>query len=248
VDGLRVAELAESAGVPASTVRYYERLGLLPPARRADNGYRLFDSSAVDALVFIKRAKGIGMSLEEIIELVTAWPDTECRLLQASLRRFLGKRIDQVEAQRRELEAFRAQLSTVLRRLASRDPGPELCGKGCSCESDLDVTGEESVAGRAAWGCSLDDDSLGARLAEWRELTAAARSVCQDGDAVRLVFAADPDVVAAVASLCAKESGCCAPARFRLDIGAEELTVTARAPGAPGILEALFPQDSPPHG
>ncbi len=146
VDGLRVAELAELAGVPASTVRFYERVGLLSPARRTDNGYRLFDPSAVDELAFINRTKGIGMSLEEIIELLTAWPNTECRLLQDRLRSFLAERIEQIEAQRRELRAFQAQLSTVLGRLASRDPGPELCGKGCSCESDLDVTGEESVA------------------------------------------------------------------------------------------------------
>jgi AcrR family transcriptional regulator len=50
VNGLRVSELAERAGVTASTVRFYERSGLLSPARRAHNGYRLFDESALDEL------------------------------------------------------------------------------------------------------------------------------------------------------------------------------------------------------
>src|ERR1700747_2594242 len=56
--GLRVSELAARAGVPPSTVRFYERAGLLPAARRAANGYRLFDDSAVDDLALIGRVKG----------------------------------------------------------------------------------------------------------------------------------------------------------------------------------------------
>jgi Predicted transcriptional regulators len=66
MNGLRVAELATRAGVAASTVRFYERAGLLSPARRAVNGYRIFDESALEELAFIQRAKAIGMSLEDI--------------------------------------------------------------------------------------------------------------------------------------------------------------------------------------
>ena len=81
VDGLRVSELAERAGVAPSTVRFYERAGLLSPARRAADGYRVFDESALDELAFISRAKGIGMSLEDIAGLVASWPAGECRSL-----------------------------------------------------------------------------------------------------------------------------------------------------------------------
>jgi MerR family transcriptional regulator, copper efflux regulator len=61
----------------------YERAGLLSPARRAANGYRVFDESALDELAFISRAKGIGMSLEDIADLVASWPVGERRSLQA---------------------------------------------------------------------------------------------------------------------------------------------------------------------
>ncbi len=240
-----MSQLAESAGVPASTVRYYERVGLLSPARRAGNGYRLFDHSSLDELAFINRAKGIGMSLEEIAELLTVWPDTECRDLQDRLSRYLAVRIDQVRTQRRELEAFQAQLGAVRGRLAGREAGAERCSKGCSCEADLDLTGDEPTGEWARRECSLDDESRSARMAEWRVLAEEATSVRRDGDVVRLTFAADPEVVACVARLCAEESDCCAPMRFRLDIGADGLAVTGLAPGAPGILEALFPQRSP---
>jgi DNA-binding transcriptional MerR regulator len=86
VDGLQVSELAGRAGVAPSTVRFYERVGLLSPARRAANGYRVFDESALDELAFISRAKGIGMSLEDIVGLLAARPAGECRSLQARLR------------------------------------------------------------------------------------------------------------------------------------------------------------------
>ncbi len=155
MEGLRVAELAESAGLAPSTVRYYERVGLLSPARRATNGYRVFDESALEELAFIARAKGIGMTLEDIAQLVAAWPNGECRSLQARLRRFLVERIAQVHDQLDELGAFERQLQAVLGRLAARDPGPERCGKGCGCETDLDVTTEGSPSDPRAWGCSL---------------------------------------------------------------------------------------------
>lgn len=69
MDGLKVAELAERAGLAPSTVRFYERAGLLSPAQRAPNGYRLFAESALDELAFITRAKSIGMSLDDIADL-----------------------------------------------------------------------------------------------------------------------------------------------------------------------------------
>src|SRR5215470_17512371 len=119
VEGLRVAELAERAGVAPSTVRFYERAGLLSPARRAVNGYRVFDESALDELAFISRAKGIGMSLEEIAGLLAAWPAGECRSLQAGMRAFLAGRIGQVRGQVAELGAFERQLRAVRDRLSA---------------------------------------------------------------------------------------------------------------------------------
>lgn len=78
MNGLRVAEPATRAGVAASTVRFYERAGPLSPARRAENGYRVFDESALEKLAFIQRAKGIGVSLEDIAGLVAVWPSGSC--------------------------------------------------------------------------------------------------------------------------------------------------------------------------
>jgi DNA-binding transcriptional MerR regulator len=243
MNGLRVTELAEAAGVAASTVRFYERVGLLTPAKRAENGYRLFDPSAIDELAFISRAKGIGMSLEDIAELVAAWPDTECRLLQDQLRGFLDERIGQVRAQRDELAAFEAQLSAVRERLAGRHPGAERCGKGCGCEADLELTTEPVESPALSWTCSLDDEGLIERIDEWRTLAARATSIHHDADTVRLVLAAEPDLVAIAAALCLAETHCCATTSFAMEIGTDRVVLTVRAPSAPGLLDALFPTE-----
>jgi MerR family transcriptional regulator, copper efflux regulator len=155
MEGLKVAELAQRAGIAASTVRFYERAGLLSPAQRAHNGYRMFDESALDELAFINRAKSIGMSLDDIAGLVAAWPTGECRSLQARMREFLARRISQVREQQAELAAFERQLQAVLDRLASRDPGPGRCGHGCGCETDLDLTTDRTAPGAVPWGTTL---------------------------------------------------------------------------------------------
>jgi len=156
MEGLRVAELAKRAGIAPSTVRFYERAGLLSPAQRAPNGYRIFGESALDELAFITRAKSIGMSLDDIAGLVAAWPTGECRSLQARMRDFLIRRISQVREQQAELAAFERQLQTVLDRLASRDPGPERCGHGCGCETDLDLTAGHPAPELVPWGTTLN--------------------------------------------------------------------------------------------
>ncbi len=130
MESLGVSELAERAGVTPPAVRFYERIGLLSPARRAPNGYRAFEETALEESAFVARANGVGMTLREITDLLAAWPSGECQSLQARVRPFLVERIDDVHEQLGELSAFERQLSTVLGRLSARDLGPERCGKG----------------------------------------------------------------------------------------------------------------------
>jgi MerR family transcriptional regulator, copper efflux regulator len=240
MNGLRVTELAEAAGVAPSTVRFYERVGLLASARRADNGYRLFDPSALDELAFIARAKGIGLSLEEIAELVSAWPQTECRRLRARLHGCVVERIDRVRAQQAELGSFADQLQAVLGRLANHEPGLELCGKGCGCETDLDLTGVVAGTSTPPWLCSLDGEALTSRIAEWKTLAARAVSVEHAGDTLRLGLPADPDLLATAARLCAAETACCPTTSFILEIRTDQAVLVARAAGSPGLLETLL--------
>jgi DNA-binding transcriptional MerR regulator len=67
---LTIGKLAISADVTTDTVRYYEKEGLLAPARKTDAGYRLYDDAAIRRLRFIKQAQRCGFSLTEIRELL----------------------------------------------------------------------------------------------------------------------------------------------------------------------------------
>ena len=64
--GLKIGELARRAGVTAKAIRFYERKRILPPAKRAANGYRLYGEDAAEMLRFIKQATGLGLTLAEI--------------------------------------------------------------------------------------------------------------------------------------------------------------------------------------
>ena len=67
---LTISPLARQAGVGIDTVRYYERMGLLPEPPRRASGYRVYPTETLQRLQFIRRAKTLGFSLEEIKELL----------------------------------------------------------------------------------------------------------------------------------------------------------------------------------
>ena len=66
VRGLKRAQFAQRTGSNLETVRYYEKIGLLPEPPRSANDYRLYDQSHVDRLRFIMRGRELGFSIEEI--------------------------------------------------------------------------------------------------------------------------------------------------------------------------------------
>jgi MerR family copper efflux transcriptional regulator len=63
---MNIGQLARQSGVPIDTIRYYERQGLLPEAQRGANGYRQYTAGDTRRLRFVRRAKELGFSLEEI--------------------------------------------------------------------------------------------------------------------------------------------------------------------------------------
>ena len=68
---MKIGELAKRAEVPIDTVRYYEREGLIPPPVRRASGYRAYLDADVDRLRFMRRAKGLGFTLQEIRDLLS---------------------------------------------------------------------------------------------------------------------------------------------------------------------------------
>ena len=75
IGSLTIGAVAKRAGVAIDTIRYYERQGLLPEPMRRASGYRSYGDSAVAQLRFIRRAKDLGFTLEEIRDLLTLSTD-----------------------------------------------------------------------------------------------------------------------------------------------------------------------------
>lgn len=114
--GLRIGELARRAGVTAKAIRFYERKGILPPARRAANSYRLYGEDAADLLRFVKQATGLGLTLAEVKDVLVIRqggrpPCTHVHQLlrdkAAELDRKLKDLVDVRERIRRSLSAWR---------------------------------------------------------------------------------------------------------------------------------------------
>jgi len=129
VSQLTVSKLADEAGTSPDTVRYYERIGLLPETERSASGYRLYGNEAVERLRFIKRAQRFGLRLEAIAELLDVRQRGLCPC--GHTRRLLEDRVAELEEEMSSLARLRDDISRMLDELPTA-PGP-----AGSCTSDL---------------------------------------------------------------------------------------------------------------
>ena len=111
---LNIGEVAELAGVTAPTVRYYESIGLLKKPARSDAGYRRYSEATVTDLGFIRKARALGFSLDEISEIIqlTRAGKRPCARVMVLAK----QRLSDVDDQLRKLAAFRNQLAAELTR------------------------------------------------------------------------------------------------------------------------------------
>ncbi|MBS0581896.1 MAG: heavy metal-responsive transcriptional regulator [Proteobacteria bacterium] len=110
-----IGKLAESAGVAIDTVRYYERNGLLQPAGRLASGYRRYGGTELKRLRFIRRAKALGFSLEDIRTLLALSAERNV----AKVKRAAQLKLADIDARIAELERVRGGL----RKLIAACPG-----------------------------------------------------------------------------------------------------------------------------
>lgn len=109
---MHIGRLAAQANVSVDTVRYYERARLLPTPSRTVSGYRMYPAAAVDRLRFIRRAKELGFSLEEIRDLLALSDQRDTGV--ASIRDIAAQRLADVEARLAELTRLRDSLKNLV--------------------------------------------------------------------------------------------------------------------------------------
>ena len=109
---LKVGEVAEQAGVRVQTLHFYERMGLVPKPKRSAANYRLYSIDAVKRVQFIKKAQAIGLTLEEIKDVLDLkhHGKSPCR----RVAEVAAERLEEIDAELGRLRAFRRSLVAVL--------------------------------------------------------------------------------------------------------------------------------------
>jgi Cd(II)/Pb(II)-responsive transcriptional regulator len=129
---MRIGDLSEATGTPVETIRFYEREGLLPLARRAENNYRVYTATHAERLAFVRQCRNLDMTLDEIRALLALRdaPSKDCGEVNA----LLDDHIEHVATRIRELQALRRDL----KELRSRCTMPHRVAD-CGILSELDT-------------------------------------------------------------------------------------------------------------
>jgi len=130
---LTIGRIARQADVGIDTIRFYERRGLLPEPQRTDSGYRLYPPATIVRLRFIRRAKALGFSLDEIVTLLAL---QDAGGPKAEVKAITHRKLGQIEAKITDLERMR----DVLREL-DRDCSGTGDVRGCPI---IETLSEES--------------------------------------------------------------------------------------------------------
>lgn len=242
----KIADAARRSGFAASTLRYYEDIGLLRPAGRTAGGYRAYDDADLNRLAFIGRAKQLGCTLDEIAELLVAWEGQRCEPVQSRLRELVNRKLDDAERRSAELAAFTAQLHQAASTLGIHTPAGA-CDADCGCMAPSGAPAMVTL-GRAAKpevpvACTLAAADTEQRLADWHEVLSHVRQRRITASGLRLEFDVGAPV-GAIATLAAAEQECCAFFVFALRVDRDGVVLEVGAPPeAVSMLHGMFGGD-----
>lgn len=110
---MKIQQLAKQTGISSQTIRYYEQIGLLPEAKRGENGYRSYGDSDIERLVFIRRCKALHIPLADMKRLVQLKSDAAAPCEEVD--RIIRNQLVEVQHRLEELQ----QLETTLKALST---------------------------------------------------------------------------------------------------------------------------------
>lgn len=114
-----IKQLAKAAGVPATTIRYYERIGLLLPARRSSSNYRLYNEESLERLKFIRAAQSIGFTLDDVRKLLGENSKVPCC---GDVQELIEDRLAEIAAKIKELRHVQRVLNASLAKCKTSNP------------------------------------------------------------------------------------------------------------------------------
>lgn len=116
---MNISQAAAATGLTSKTIRFYEQQGVIPPAARSANGYRIYSEQQLDILRFIKRARDMGFSLDESRELFQLSQDPS--RTSASVKQKAELQIQRIDQQIESLQQMRTVLEAVARECRGDD-------------------------------------------------------------------------------------------------------------------------------
>lgn len=116
---MNIGAVAEKSGVSPKTIRYYESIGLIPSADRRANGYRTYSEIDMHTLNFIKRARSLGFSVDEVRDLLDLWRDK--RRSSAKVRALTAQHLKALDRKIAELESMRTTLADLVEQCRGDD-------------------------------------------------------------------------------------------------------------------------------
>jgi len=135
---LTIGEVAKTSGMAAKTIRYYEEIGVLPTPRRTASGYRLYDKPGVERLRFIRRARALGLPLQQLKRLTTTLNGEPRAGFRPQLLALVREQLAAVRDRVAELELHRQQLEEIVQRMETS--APRRHAGGCRCLETQNAT------------------------------------------------------------------------------------------------------------
>jgi DNA-binding transcriptional MerR regulator len=127
---MQIKELAQRTGLQEKTIRYYEEVGVLPLPKRLPNGYRIYDETDVERVMFVAGARRLDLSLDDIAEILAMRDRREapCRVVLDLIQ----AKADEIAQRVVELQRLENDLHE-LRTLGETFPTDDVDGKNCIC-------------------------------------------------------------------------------------------------------------------
>lgn len=114
---ITISETSKRTGLSPKTIRFYEDVGLIDPAQRRSNGYRIYSREDINKLILIKNARDIGLPIEKIKKLLQGCVESNCKETRISIEanvdsylEIITKKIEQLQSLKLKLQIFKESM------------------------------------------------------------------------------------------------------------------------------------------
>jgi len=128
---LTIGSLARLTGISAKAIRYYEEMGLLPPAERAGNRYRHYGQADINRLMLLRRIRLLGVPLSAARSLLAITDEARCAEVQHELLHLVDERLTVLDREIAELRVLRSEVQRYQRALVACHPDKEESFREC---------------------------------------------------------------------------------------------------------------------